>query len=504
MHATLVCKVVQNGALLPGNGRRVHFKTDRGRDMPSDITPDKADYPEIPVNWNDLAGFAAPCLCGRTHAIDTQRFVIDVGAIQSVAGCARELVDGRVAGLVSDKNTFRIAGDRVQRLLQQAGYRVTLCVVPDAEGGRPHATFEAVQAVERQLESVDFIAAVGSGTINDLGKLASYRLKIPYLVVATAPSMNGYTSAIAAIMKDGLKCTMDCHQPVAVIADLDVLSQAPMHLIQAGLGDLESKPVSTADFLLSSLLRGTYYCPVPGRVVAVAEQRAQASAHRLPQRDPAAIRVLTEALLLSGCSMKLAGSSSPASGGEHLISHLWDMTAPAESRVEGFHGAQVGVATIVSASLYEYLQSLSPDDICVDRLVETRPSAQAEMALVVKHHGSLGQVAAAEFRQKRLDDAAYRAELTYIKENWSRIWDALTMLKPASEIRNTLASAGCPLTMDALALTEAHLRHSFLYAREIRGRFTVLDMAADLGVLDDALEWVLVHSGCISQTRKDV
>jgi glycerol-1-phosphate dehydrogenase [NAD(P)+] len=455
-------------------------------------------YPTIPSEWNKLAGFSTSCPCGKVHSIDIRQFNIRAGALKDVPQCVASLFRGKSIGMVADERTYSVAGQTVAELLRSSGNDVTGCIVPDAEGGRPHATFDAVLDVERRLRSMECIVAVGSGSVNDLSKLASYRLGIPYLIVATAPSMNGYTSAIAAIMKDGLKQTMACHQPVAVIADLDVLCKAPVRLIQAGLGDLESKPVSTADFLLSSILRDTYYCPVPGRVVAEAEARTAACANELSQGKPAAVKVLTEALLLSGCSMKLAGSSSPASGGEHLISHYWDMTAAAENRVEGFHGAQVGVAAVVTASLYEYLRKLSPSSIDVERLVAMRLSASDENTAVAGRFGTFGAAAAAEFQKKRLSDEAYRWELEYVVSHWNDIWESLSMLKPASEIRAVLQRAGCPVTMDALGLTDAHLQRSFLYSREIRGRFTVLDFAADLGVLETAATDVLTESGCLS------
>ncbi|MBN2526450.1 MAG: sn-glycerol-1-phosphate dehydrogenase [Deltaproteobacteria bacterium] len=461
-------------------------------------------YPAVPTNLEKLAGFATRCACGKIHSIDIQKFGIGEGAIGHVGELANSLITVKKAGLVADAITLSVAGHDVQERLQSSGFEVTLCVVPDGEGGRPHATYETVLDVERQLHQTDFIVAVGSGTINDLGKLASYRLGIPYLVVATAPSMNGYTSAIAAIMKDGLKQTVDCHQPVAVIADIDILKRAPAHLVQAGLGDLESKPVSTADFMLSSLLRGTYYCPVPGQVVAEAEARAAACAADLAHGDIHAIRVLTEALLLSGCSMKLAGSSSPASGGEHLISHYWDMTAQNENRVEGFHGAQVGVATIVTATLYEYLRQLSPDSIDIDTLVSTRLSAADERRAVIKRHGVFGELAADEMQQKRLDDDAYRFELEYVKSHWDDIWKSLSMLKSAAEIRAVLQAAQCPVTVEALGLSDAQLKYSFLHAREIRGRFTVLDFAADLGVHGNAAAQVLSDSHCLSGNGKEL
>jgi glycerol-1-phosphate dehydrogenase [NAD(P)+] len=311
--------------------------------------------------------------------------------------------------------------------------------------------------------------------------------------------MNGYTSAIAAVMQQGVKRTVDCHQPLAAIADLDILRDAPAELIAAGLGDLESKPTATADFRLSGRIRGDYYCPAPEGVVLDAEARVAQAAAGLRDRDPQALALLTEALMLSGISMKLAGSSSPASGGEHLISHYWDMIAPDENRVEGWHGAQVGVATIVTATLYEFLKSIKPDDIDVDALVAAHPALEDLQSAVRSRHGHRAEEVWREFSQKHPTAEQLRAELTAIREGWEDLWaDVGTTLRPPERIRNILTAAGAPVTMGGLGLESGHLRRAFSSAREIRNRFTVLDLAADLGVLESRSGSVLQASGCLT------
>ena len=144
-------------------------------------------YPTIPSDWNRLAGYSTSCPCGKVHSIDTRQFNIRAGALRDVPQCIASLFRGRSIGMVADERTYSVAGQTVVELLRCAGNDVTGCIVPDGEGGRPHATFDAVLDAERRLCSVEFIVAVGSGTVNDLGKLASYRLGIPYLIVATAP-----------------------------------------------------------------------------------------------------------------------------------------------------------------------------------------------------------------------------------------------------------------------------------------------------------------------------
>jgi glycerol-1-phosphate dehydrogenase [NAD(P)+] len=453
---------------------------------------------KVPSDLDALCGFFADCGCGRTHGVELKHAVIRKGALGALLPIAREVGARLRAAVVLDRVTRGIAGEQVVRLLKRDGHDVREVLVPDGAGDRPHADEPSLALVERGLADTDLGVSVGAGTLNDLTKLASFKRGIPYISVATAPSMNGYTSAIAAILMRGVKRTVACHQPMAVLADLDILKDAPLELCRAGLGDLESKPTASADFRLGGLIRGTYFCEAPEAVVLQAEDRAQQMAGALNQGDPEAIAALTEALMLSGISMKLAGSSSTASGGEHLISHLWDMTAGAEGRVEGWHGAQVGVATIVTAALYDHLKALDPAALNPADIVAKRSSVEEETRRIEAHHGEFAEEVKAEWFAKRQDDEVLRATLERVEKGWHELWQDLgQVLRPAKRVRDILAAAGAPTTVQELGLTPSHLRSAFATAHHIRSRYTVLDFAHELGVFDQLAEKVLKSSGCL-------
>jgi glycerol-1-phosphate dehydrogenase [NAD(P)+] len=455
--------------------------------------------PPIPTCIDELLGFCIECPCGVTHRVDLQDVSIRAGALDDLPDFVRKIGTGLTIAVTADRVTEKIAGDKIRRLMERAGHKARLFTIPDGDGGRPHANEHALNFVSNALKGADLGIAAGSGTVNDLTKLASFELNIPYMAAATAPSMNGYTSAIAAMMFRGVKRTVPCAQPAAVAADLDILKDAPLALIAAGLGDLESKPTATADYRLGAAVRKDAYCKVPESTVLSAEERAANAAAGLPRRDAESVAALTEALILSGISMKLAGSSSPASGGEHLISHLWDMTAAFEGRVEGFHGAQVGVATIVTAALYEHLKAVSPDDIDPMRLVATRPSLEEELAVIREMHKNFAPEVAAEYRRKRPSDEALQERLVFLKDNWALLFQELKdVLRPSGRIRDILKAAGAPTSVQEINLDAAHLQRALRYARHIRDRYTVLDLAFDIGILGRDGDAVLQKSGCIA------
>ncbi|NMB74101.1 MAG: sn-glycerol-1-phosphate dehydrogenase [Myxococcales bacterium] len=455
-----------------------------------------SDAPAVPDRLEALCGFALRCACGRTHAVPIREIALGKGVLDEVVRLARGFSPAGPVAVVFDRKTREVGGERTAALLEGAGFAVRRVPVPDGAGGRPHADEATLRLVEGALAGQALAVAVGAGTINDLCKLSSHRAGIPYLCVPTAPSMNGYTSSLAAVMLGGVKRTVDCPPPAAVVADLDILARAPLELIRAGLGDLESKPTSTADFRLGGWLGRAAYCRVPEGVVLSAEARAAEVAEGIGRADPAALAVLAEALLLSGISMTLAGSSAPASGGEHLISHHWDMTAGAEGRVEGLHGAQVGVCTLISASLYQELAALDPGAIDVERRLAARPDRGGLERRCRAAHPEQPDEVWAEWQKKLLSSDALRAELSRVREGWKDLWQELgEVLRPAQRIREILLAAGAPVTVRSLGLTPEHARRSLRSAHQIRGRFTVLDLADELGVLDELADRVLERAG---------
>ncbi len=446
-----------------------------------------------------LPGKTFPCDCGVQHTIPMREIVLEQeGLDQLVSVCRRHLQGNRIL-LVADDTTYSVAGNRVWEHLDQAGYATELLILPANPDGRVVADDATIDVVRSAIgDEIDFLIAVGSGTVNDVTKLASFQANRPYLVCPTAPSMNGFTSAIAAILSQGVKRTIAAHLPVAVVADVRVLATAPASMMRAGLGDMLSKPVSTADWKLAHLIKGDYYCDLPLRLVEDAERVCRSAAAAIGRGEVEGVQPLTQALLLSGCSMAVAGSSSPASGGEHLLSHYWDMTAHQHGRQENLHGAQVGVATLVTATLYEKLQQLDPSRIDLDGLRRQYPDWHRLKLTMQRIHGPLADAVIPEAGKKYLPLEQKEQEWQFILHNWSRIWQELSaILLPADRIREVLLTAGAPTTIRALGISPDELRTAFLHARDIRGRYTVLDFAHDIDVLAALCDDVLHESGVL-------
>ncbi len=352
----------------------------------------------------------------------------------------------------------------------------------------PHADDDTVESVRRALHGHTGVLAIGSGTINDLAKRAAHLEGRPYVVLGTAASMNGYASGIAAILSDGLKTTVPARPPMAIILDTKILAEAPPRLTQAGLGDLMSKPVSDSDWWLANELEGSGYSELPSQIVDHAVTAAITAASGLAQGDQEAHGALGKALVLSGVAMVVAGSSSPASGGEHLLSHLWDMERLSAGQETRLHGAQVGVTTCITSALYQRLIALEEVQL------PERPTWAAEAARITREHGQLANVVLAQ-SEKKFSRSAARAEV--LSSRWPQIRAGLAAraLPSPREIREALDAAGAPSTLAALDEPRKNAARIFRLARDIRDRVTVLDLAFELGVLPQAIEDVLTEAG---------
>lgn len=297
------------------------------------------------------AGMEYSCACGKSHKVDIQAIRVGSGVIQELPGILRDLGASHIF-LVTDNYTYEAAGRQVEQLLDQAGlsyhkrvFQTETPLVPNE-----YALGSVLAAMTSQD---DMLLAVGSGTLNDVTKYVSARTGIPYVIAATAPSMDGYASTVAPTILDGFKTTLPAVYPAAIVADVDILKDAPMPMLTAGFGDIIGKFTSLADWRLSHQLNGEYYCPEVAGVIEAAVETCAANAQALAQREPQAIQAVTEALILSGVAMGMVGVSRPASGAEHQMAHYWEMDALRREEEHPLHGNAVGVGTVLAASLYE-------------------------------------------------------------------------------------------------------------------------------------------------------
>jgi glycerol-1-phosphate dehydrogenase [NAD(P)+] len=393
------------------------------------------------------------------------------------------------AAIVTDANTFRAAGRAVQAAFEAAGHpTVAPFVYDDPDLYAEHKYVDQLQPwLDGHAAAGAVPVAVGSGTINDLVKLAAHRARRQYLAVATAASMDGYTAFGASITYQGSKQTFDCPAPQAVVADLDVIAAAPPVMTAAGYADLLAKLTAGADWIVADALGIEPIDPTAWDLVQVPLMASLADPAGARRGDPAAIRSLTEGLMMGGFAMQWTKTSRPASGAEHQFSHLWDMQHHTHDGAVPSHGFKVAVGTLAVARLYECLLAMPLGGLDVDRAVATWPAAGAVEAAIVDllGEGELADKARLEMAAKAVAPDALRGRLLRLREVWPALRDRLRQhLPPAAKLAEMLAAVGAPTRPEQIGISRDRLRTSYRQAYLIRRRFTVLDLAAQAGVFD--------------------
>lgn len=309
---------------------------------------------------SEMPGLTFDCACGRRHSFSVKHLSIRRGAVDDLPEMAQPFKEGNVL-VVFDSNTYPVAGEKAVARLKDAGFTVKELLFNCGDD----ILLPDEKTLGRILMEVDkdttLIVAVGSGVLNDSVKYVTSRCHLPYIIVATAPSMDGYVSDGAPIICEGYKYSPQAHLTYGLVGDTDALQTAPQELVAAGYGDVVGKITALADWDLAKKVVGEHYCGTCVQLVQKALDKCFAQAAGLPDRKPEALEALMEALTITGVAMALLNLSRPASGAEHMISHHWEMEYIARGLNPIHHGIQVGVATVLIARFFEELSDILPE-----------------------------------------------------------------------------------------------------------------------------------------------
>lgn len=380
-----------------------------------------------------------------------------------VKNYAQELILGCEIGrnflIVSDVNTYKILGNKIEFSLQSLNVKSYII-----DNKQPKADISEIDKIKDLSKNCDAIIAVGSGTVSDLCKYASFLNNIPYVVFATAPSMNGYCSANASISFDGFKNTVKAHLPKALFCDVDILCAAPLRLIQSGLGDSICRPTAQSDWLLSHILLDTKYDDRAFKILETYEADLFDNSADLVRSDQEVIELLMKTLIASGLGMYLAGSSSPASQGEHMLAHAMEMAF--KPKLDSFHGEQIAITTIFMSDLIEKNLKSKPNFVvdcnfdhakifCNQVAVKTQPEYDAKLKMI-------GEV----------DNFNHKISL-----NWDNVINEIDgILIKKNKLESILKNAKLNLNCESIGWNLADFCTILKVAKYTRNRFTFLDL----------------------------
>ncbi|GHU82732.1 3-dehydroquinate synthase [Clostridia bacterium] len=427
------------------------------------------------------------CDCGCAHHLPAQDIYIGKDLIENIPSYIEHRGWGKRCVLVADDTTWALAGEKVARKLEMAGFSVVRCIIRRDGEMLPDETACGEVLLSIQPET-SFLLSVGSGSITDITRVNAARTGLPFACIATAPSMDGYTSVVSPLLLRRVKIHRAGVCPEVIVCDLDVLATAPPEMIASGVGDVLGKYIANADWLLGSILNDEPYCPACAAIVMEAAEKLIDSVDEITRRTEKGIRLLMEALILSGLTIMVIGNTRAVASVEHNIAQFWEMKLLQRGQHPPRHGASVGVATLLVWPLFtrfarEDLSRLDPADIKRRRL-----SREDRARWVIHAYGEEG--GGDIMRENPGDFLAWEEQLRRVRRAQARFGDiqaVIGALPPIDRIRETLRALGADMTPEEESIDAALLGLSLRCGKDYRTRYTLVKLLDECGLLEGYL-----------------
>lgn len=441
---------------------------------------------DSPHCLNDYLNKNFTCNCGKTHSAPLKFVSVGKDALQDLPRFVKEFGFHSLY-LVSDSITYKIAGQQCMEILAEAGIQAKIIQLT-------HMDFDEATLGELVInlpQDCDLVIAVGTGTINDMTRYFSFRIGRPFFTVATAAPMDGFASSIAAIHVNHLKTTFNAQTPLAIIGDTEILKNAPYSMIAAGLGDLLGKCTCLCDWRLAHLITGEHRCERIMDLVENCVQNVLPVAGSAKERDPKVLGDIMEGLILTGVAMSLYGNSRPASGCEHHMSHYWETILAQRGQRSAPHGAQVGVGTVLILKAVEELANRTVDFDAARAAARQYDSSAWKAQMYAAYGEAAPGIITLEQQTKKNETVGRLARIDAMEAHWVQILDLLRALPASSYVAGLLKDLNSPSTPAQIGIDHILLKDTFLYCKEIRPRYTILQMLWDLNELDSISDVVI-------------
>lgn len=441
---------------------------------------------DTPHALSDYLDQVFTCDCGHTHSAPLKYVSIRSGAIRDLPEILDKLGKKRPF-LICDSITRGIAGDQCMEILAKAGMDAKLHQLT-------HLGFDEATLGELVINmplDYDIAVAVGTGAINDMTRFFSFQTGRPFCTVATAAPMDGFASNVAVLNINNFKTTIGTQMPLAILGDTDILKEAPYPMIAAGLGDLLGKCNCLCDWRLANIIIGEHRCEKIIDLVNACLNTVLEGAAGAKARDAKVIGDIMTGLVLSGVAMSLYGTPRPASGCEHHMSHYWDTVLHQQGRRGAPHGTQVGVGTVMVLKAAEELLRRDVDFDAARKAAPNYDPVAWEEKIRAAYGDAAQDIIDMERQSGKNEPAGRLKRIDVIEANWDAITDLLRALPSSAHIMDLLKGLEAAYLPEQIGVDKAMLKDTFMYCKEIRTRYTLLQMLWDLELLDSVSDAVI-------------
>ncbi len=423
------------------------------------------------------------CPCGKDHLSTVDDVIVGGGVIRRLPEILARY-EAKKVFVLADKNTFKAAGEQVVNILSESGVAHTLYVMQQ-EVIEPNE--EAVGSVVMHYDNdCDIMVVVGTGVLGDITKILSTIRKQKYIIVATAPSMDGFASNSASVIRDNFKLSMPTCSASVIIGDTKILAAAPMKMLLAGIGDMLAKYISILEWRLAAIICGDYYCEGVATLIRRALKECVCNAQGLVNREEKAVEAVFRGLVLSGEAMMYAGVTRPASGAEHYFSHIWDMRGLAFGTPVDLHGIQCAVGTYQSMKVYEQLKKVCPDREKALSYVKSFDLLAWHKRLRENIGVGADMMIKLEEKEQKYSPEKHAVRLEILLSHWDEILKIVDEELPSFEELDRLFDVlGMPKMPSDIGQTDEEVKTVFLAVKDVRDKYVSTRICFDLGVLDE-------------------
>ena len=403
-----------------------------------------------------IDSFKRACPCGVTHETTIKDIQIGSGLVNSVGDILKKNGFPKNILLVADKNTLR-AADGIAESLD--GFSVSYKIYDDLRV----AEIEHANEIGALIRGTDTaVLSVGTGSVNDPCRLACAVENKKLCIFATAPSMDGFASYSSPIVASGFKSSYPAKSPEVIIGDTKILANAPSELKSAGFGDMVSKYIGLIDWKVSTILTGETYCEKVAALTREAVDELMEMADKVTENDEYTAGKIFEALLKTGIGMSFMKNSRPASGSEHIISHLIECLELKEGKLPNLHGDDVGVCTL---EMLKFYGSLAEHDE-----IETRYET-VDWDEVYNFYGFMAEDVKKLNHPENIVDGITPEKL---KSSWGEIRQVIKSMPSYDECKKAMIKAGCKITVQDINKDPEFFKKCTHYSPYMRKRLTLL------------------------------
>ena len=395
------------------------------------------------------------CSCGKEHKMETELAIVESGCLKNVSEyMAKYGIKGNTVA-VYDENTYRATKGKHPSVDKE--------IILDPTD--LHANERGVETLMAHLpQNVEVLIAIGSGTIHDLTRYCAYTIGAKFVSCPTAASVDGFCSSVAAMTWNGCKKTLTAVAPTLVVADTDVFMNAPVCLTRAGFGDMIGKYIALTDWRIAQLLTNEFYCDRIARLTLNATTAVLESVEGMMRGEKDAYERLMYGLLLSGLAMQMMGNSRPASGAEHHISHLIEMSPTGLGiHSDALHGEKVGVGTLLA--LEEYKRLAAQKNVL---FMNYQPFDEQDVIAV------FGSDTAQEILKENEYDAAGGVTSLMLESRWVEICKLIEALPDAEELKEVYLRFGVKSHLAQIEVNEDLSQVLLDRSPMVRNRLTLM------------------------------